>query len=64
MLLDYNGTSVDYAQMIIDGTIEAFMIVDTVYDIKIGKKLIQIQLEFLGAIIIKNNYIEKMPTAL
>ena len=39
LLFDYDGTLVDSAQMIIDGTIEAFMVGDTVHDIKIGKNV-------------------------
>ena len=39
LLFDYDGTLVDSAQMIIDGTIEAFMIGDTIHDIKMGKNV-------------------------
>ena len=39
MLFDYNGRLVDLEQMIIDGTIETFMIGDTVHDIKMGKNV-------------------------
>ena len=55
--------------MIIDGTIEAFMVGDTVHDIKIGKNVNIKPVEnyiksFLGLQIIKKNYIGKMPTVL
>tara|TARA_A100001015_G_scaffold975_1_gene1334 strand:- start:538 stop:690 length:153 start_codon:yes stop_codon:yes gene_type:complete len=50
--------------MIIDGTFEAFIIGETFHYIKMGKNVIQVQLEFLGAIIIRKNYIEKIPAVL
>ena len=64
LLFDYDGTLVDSAQMIIDGTFEAFMIGETFHGIKMGKN---VNTSTIGVSWGYNNQEElhrKMPTVL